>query len=209
MHPIVVLCLFALYPLGPCLRPPADTATTPLDSMTIHYSSAELHRLNTPITSVYIPTIKEHRLLRLRPRYVHRASRCKLTVRSGNSIPSLLSCHRPAGTSRDHNNKPHVRTDCLRSIAKAPHSVSISSHLNCALFYTHSFNLKESIINSFITDNNLDFICITETWQKPLEYISLNKSTPFGYSYMDKPRLDGRGGGIAVIHHLNSLSAKN
>ena len=73
-------------------------------------------------------------------------------------------------------------------------------HLKVALFNTRSLNNKSLILSEYITDNNLDFLCLTETWQKPLDYFSLNQVTPTGYTYMDKPRTEGRGGGIAAIY---------
>ncbi|KAE8288308.1 hypothetical protein D5F01_LYC12173 [Larimichthys crocea] len=46
----------------------------------------------------------------------------------------------------------------------------------------------------------LDFLCITETWHKPLDYFSLNLTTPTGYTYMDRARPEGRGGGVAAFY---------
>ena len=48
-----------------------------------------------------------------------------------------------------------------------------------------------------ITDYNL---CLTETWLKPDNYITLNESTPQDYCYKHEPRLKGKGGGVAVIY---------
>uniref|UniRef100_A0AAV2MGB8 Uncharacterized protein n=1 Tax=Knipowitschia caucasica TaxID=637954 RepID=A0AAV2MGB8_KNICA len=38
-----------------------------------------------------------------------------------------------------------------------------------------------------------------------MDYLTLNQTTPPGYSYLDNPRPEHRGGGIAVIyqHNLN------
>ncbi|XP_031723968.1 uncharacterized protein LOC116394789 [Anarrhichthys ocellatus] len=72
--------------------------------------------------------------------------------------------------------------------------------MKLALFNTRSLSNKGPIINEFITDNNLDILCLTETWQKHLGYYALNQTTPTGYHYLDKPRPDGRGGGIAPLH---------
>lgn len=33
-----------------------------------------------------------------------------------------------------------------------------------------------------------------------MDYFSLNQTTPKGYTYMDKPRPDGRGGGVSAIY---------
>ncbi|XP_010774485.1 uncharacterized protein [Notothenia coriiceps] len=72
-------------------------------------------------------------------------------------------------------------------------------HLRAALLNTRSIHNKSHILNEFIKDNNLDFLYLTETWQKPLDYFSLNQITPAGFTYIDKPRPQGQGGGIAAI----------
>ena len=43
-------------------------------------------------------------------------------------------------------------------------------------------------------------MCITETWHQPDTFSSLNESCPPGYSYLQKARSTGRGGGLSVIH---------
>ena len=72
--------------------------------------------------------------------------------------------------------------------------------LKLALLNTRSLTNKAVILNEFITDNNLDFLCITETWHNPMDYFSLNQATPPGYTYTDQPRLTGRGGGVATVY---------
>ncbi|XP_075868585.1 uncharacterized protein LOC142879305 isoform X3 [Nelusetta ayraudi] len=76
-------------------------------------------------------------------------------------------------------------------------------HLKLALFNTRSLNNKALILKKFITDNNLDFFCLTETWHKPLDYFSLNQTTPPGFTYIEKARPNGRGGGIAAVHRTD------
>lgn len=56
------------------------------------------------------------------------------------------------------------------------------------------------ILNWFITENNLDFPCHTETWHKPLDYFSLTQTTPTEFTYIDEPFLKGCGGGVAPIY---------
>uniref|UniRef100_UPI0035900AD0 uncharacterized protein n=1 Tax=Myxine glutinosa TaxID=7769 RepID=UPI0035900AD0 len=77
---------------------------------------------------------------------------------------------------------------------------SVQNNIKLTLFNTRSLNNKCLILNEYILDNKLDFLCLTETWQQPLDYYTLNLTTPNGYSYVNKPRSEGRGGGIAVIH---------
>ena len=72
-------------------------------------------------------------------------------------------------------------------------------YLKLALFNTRSLNNKSLILNEFITDKQLD-LCLTETWQNPLDHFALNQTTPARYSYLDNPRSEGRGGGIAAVY---------
>ena len=46
----------------------------------------------------------------------------------------------------------------------------------------------------------LDFFFLTETRQQPNDFATLNDSTPPGFVYICRPRGNGRGGGLAVIH---------
>ena len=51
-----------------------------------------------------------------------------------------------------------------------------------------------------ISDNNLDVLCLTETWLKPNDYITINESTTQDYCYKHEPLLKRKGGGVAVIY---------
>jgi len=42
-------------------------------------------------------------------------------------------------------------------------------------------------------------LCLTETWLKRDDYITLNESTFQDYCYKHKPGLKGKGGGAATI----------
>jgi hypothetical protein len=46
---------------------------------------------------------------------------------------------------------------------------------------------------------------LNETWQKTLDYFEPNQNTPVEYSYLDNPRSEGRGGGIAAVYHQDLL----
>ncbi len=56
-----------------------------------------------------------------------------------------------------------------------------------------------------ITDHKLDVLCLTETWLKPDEYITLIRSTPRDYCYKNEPHPKGKAGGVATIYN-NILS---
>jgi len=139
--------------------------------MTLSYSIAELLQLkhiSTPPCPMMISAISEHGLLQ-RPKYIHPSSGRKFVYsRSGHSISSIWYAARTdTPPPFHHHNNQHVHSACLRPLPKAPQPVQTQPHLKLALFNTRSLNNKGLILNEFITDNNLDFLCITETWQKP------------------------------------------
>ncbi|XP_034053520.1 uncharacterized protein LOC117533727 isoform X3 [Gymnodraco acuticeps] len=97
-----------------------------------------------------------------------------------------------------HYNKQHVNLTNLLPIPRSTQPPPMQRHLRAALLNTRSINNKSNILNKFIKDNNLDFLYLTETWQKPQDFFLLNEITPAGFTYIDKPR-PLRGGGIAAI----------
>uniref|UniRef100_A0A8C6S6Z5 Reverse transcriptase domain-containing protein n=1 Tax=Neogobius melanostomus TaxID=47308 RepID=A0A8C6S6Z5_9GOBI len=193
---------------------------SPAPSMALRYTSSQLFRFNhrAPSSLDITTTLQQHCLLRRRP-YIHRGSRRSLlyNLSGENSIPSLWSARSSLPLAHRHNNIRirHLRTHHVTSSNLLPVSTSATwtsqqKPLKTALFNTRSLNNKSLLLCEFINDNKLDILCLTETWHKPLEYIALNQTTPPGYSYIDNPRLDRRGGGIAVIHRsdisLRSIS---
>ena len=172
-----------------------------LPGMALRYSAARLLQLNNHSTPLCISVIKNHKLLK-RTRYIHRGSGRKFVYfHTGHSIPVLWSAERTPTFRLRHHNNTDERAPCLQALAMTPESIlTTQSNMKLTLFNTRSLNNKSHILNEFILDNKLDFLCLTETWQQPLDYLSLNLTTPNGYSYINKPRSEGRGGGIAVIH---------
>ncbi|XP_056301953.1 uncharacterized protein LOC130214336 isoform X1 [Danio aesculapii] len=71
--------------------------------------------------------------------------------------------------------------------------------MKLGLLNIRSLAPKALIINEIITDNNLNALCLTETWLKQNDYISLNEATPPGFLYKHEARQTGRGGGVASI----------
>ncbi|KAI5607668.1 hypothetical protein C0J50_6988, partial [Silurus asotus] len=95
--------------------------------------------------------------------------------------------------ARSRNNLIEVKTE----------KCQINKHqkvLKFGLLNIRSLAPKALIINEMITENNLDALCLTETWIKPGDYMGLNESTPSGYVYKHEPRQTGRGGGVGTIY---------
>ncbi len=159
------------------------------------YSAADLHKLR--FVTKPPPLLLNHPDLVCRPKYIHRGSCRNIRITSTNSDysgHSVILVYYPktknAGRSVDHE----VLTPFPRSDYNMP------SALHFGLFNVRSLNNKTSLIHELIEDQNIDFMCVTETWQKPNDYFYLNQTVPSGYEYISKPRYSGKGGGLALIY---------
>ena len=63
-----------------------------------------------------------------------------------------------------------------------------------------------------IVERDLDVLCLTETWLKEEgDDVNIGEMTPPGFSFLHRPRVSGRGGGVALIfrQHLNVRLCKH
>lgn len=170
-------------------------------STLIQYMSAELlqlrfHRSAPPPVLHHFPDIAHLP----RRRYIHRGAGRSYHIDDSTAINSIWSSirrHPPRNTRRkvDHN--------ALASLARSA-NVSFSnqhSDVKLGLFNIRSLTGKGQLLQDLLLDRKYDFLCLTETWQHPNDFSQLNESTPPGFVYTCQPRLTGRGGGLAIIHH--------
>lgn len=109
-------------------------------------------------------------------------------------------------TSR-HNWRSCDCVSCLRSVpshsapsqsAVVDASLSNVTLLHFALLNARSISNKSFILNELFISENIDFMFLTETWQRENEFIHLNELCPVGCSVNGMPRMARRGGGLAV-----------
>ena len=93
------------------------------------------------------------------------------------------------------------RPRCLRPLPRASTFGRAGSDLiHFGLLNARSIANKSFILNDLFDSLDLDFMLITETWQKTDEFTSLNELCPQNCSFSCVPRATGRGGGLASIH---------
>uniref|UniRef100_A0A672G1H3 Reverse transcriptase domain-containing protein n=1 Tax=Salarias fasciatus TaxID=181472 RepID=A0A672G1H3_SALFA len=93
-------------------------------------------------------------------------------------------------------------THCLRPITlDTSDPTSVTSHsIHLGLLNACSIGNKSFSLNDLISRENMDIMCITETWQKEEEFIHLNELCPTGFAVHGKPRPHRGGGGLAFVH---------
>lgn len=63
------------------------------------------------------------------------------------------------------------------------------------LFNARSICNKAFMINDFVVENDIEMLCLTETWLKSNDQLVINELTPRGYIFEHNDR-KGRGGGV-------------
>ena len=64
-------------------------------------------------------------------------------------------------------------------------------------------------MNDLIVKRDLDVLCLSETWLREAgDDVSIGEMTPPGFSFLHRPRVSGRGGGVEIIcrQHLRVCS---
>ena len=87
---------------------------------------------------------------------------------------------------------------------------SSAADTTVCLWNAHSVRNKSHLLHDYISEYEVDIMCITETWLRSDDDVIIGECTPPGYSALSIPRPgDSHGGGLAVIFrsHLG-LSSK-
>ncbi|XP_063340822.1 uncharacterized protein LOC134635361 [Pelmatolapia mariae] len=167
------------------------------------YSADELLRLRFHLASPPPAALHLHTDIAFLPRrkYIHRGSRRYFHHDDSKPIQSLWSTSRRPPRNSDRAADHSVLASLPRSANTSDQSDN--TDVNFGLLNIRSLTSKGHLIRDLLTDRKFDFFCLTETWQQPNDFSSLNDSTPQGFVYTCQPRKSGRGGGLAVIYREN------
>ena len=87
-----------------------------------------------------------------------------------------------------------------------------ATHVIVGVWNARSAVNKALEVNDMIVERDLDVLCLTETWlREEGDDVSIGEMTPPGFSFLHRPRVSGRGGGVALIfrQHLNVRLCKH
>lgn len=111
--------------------------------------------------------------------------------------------HRPPRLYRRGVNLSNLRR--LSRALPAKEDYSLTKRLT--LINVRSLSNKTFILHEFFKAKELDLLFLTETWVCSGDLTPFSESVPLNCNFLNKPRLTGRGGGLAVIFK-NSLNCK-
>lgn len=107
------------------------------------------------------------------------------------------------------------RSAAARQAQRAPNSVegvtSTFSLLRCMLANARSMCNKSDLISDCISQHQIDFLCLTESWltgDDTFDEAVLTTSCPSSHSFISSPRCNKRGGGLAVLYRSTIKVAK-
>ncbi|KAF7235017.1 C-type lectin domain family 2 member D, partial [Varanus komodoensis] len=105
------------------------------------------------------------------------------------------SLHHSPRPSYPHNNNP-VSQRVPGSLVSHPLGLTV------LLLNARSVNNKSALIHDLIVDEGADLACITETWAGGGD-VALSQVCPPGYLVQHCSRLEGRGGGVALVYRAS------
>ena len=168
---------------------------SPVDIMVIHYNRSQLLSLYSPpgksikLNNQVLSTLKEYGILTYRGK------------RAG----------RPRTRVKDTNNGVHWSN--LTKI-KTDKTFYLNENRKCRLHIstvnTRSVRGKSAELIQHVFEEKIDICVITETWLQPDgDDVVRGELRQDGYSLDDVPRLDRKGGGIALLHRENLKVSRN
>ena len=131
-----------------------------------------------------------------------RSRSCGKNLKKGRPIDLIAPCVLPVGPQTDLRMPSSVNFNNLITIPLQT-KPTLANDISIALFNARSVNSpeKRTEINTFITDENIQLMFLTETWLRARgDDARCSDLTPAGYSIRSFPR-PSRGGGLAVIFH--------
>ncbi|XP_048016198.1 uncharacterized protein LOC125248394 isoform X3 [Megalobrama amblycephala] len=113
----------------------------------------------------------------------------------------IYCCQRQArrkGTRRQSNDQGLIWS--WPTLCSYKHDKNETSKIRLAQLNVRSMNKKAALLHDIILDGKLDFLCLCETLHHQNDCYNLNQASPPGYTFIDRPRITAKGGGLAILY---------
>ena len=93
----------------------------------------------------------------------------------------------------------NINTETSRPAIQEPITNDSTSTLNLSLWNSQSVGNKP--ICEYVTDRDIDILCLTETWLRKDDPVVIGEISPPGYSFINVPRnSNNHRGGVGILY---------
>jgi len=145
----------------------------------------------------------------------HVSERCSRRLNIHHRPQNTRSTSMVGLSTQRQNNFNKVNYSNLVVPLRTPFNPQVSNKTNFCILNARSICNKCLLLNEFVVENEIEILCLTETWLKSNnsnDQLIINELTPTGFLFHHVPRNNGRGGGVGILYKkslkLKKISVK-
>lgn len=123
---------------------------------------------------------------------------CRGGVRKQRTIQPVIG-HRPPTRQAIPNKQTGVDSSNLVQLITPVSALDSCTAATLGLLNVRSLRNKADFITDYACENDIDILCLTETWLTDNDASLISAIVPHGYKFQHLPRNDRRGGGVGVL----------
>ena len=97
----------------------------------------------------------------------------------------------------------------INESCKTPYNINNRLRLNVSLLNARSVRNQTNDLRDYVTENNIDIFCLTETWLKTNETAIISELVPETHTFHHFPREARNGGGVGIVLSKSFRSIKS
>ena len=123
---------------------------------------------------------------------------CRGGVRKERTIQPVIG-HRLPTRQAIPTKQTSVDSSNLVQLITPVSTLHSSTAATLGLLNVRSLRNKADFITDYACENDIDILCLTETWLTDNDACLISAIVPHGYKFQHLPRNDRRGGGVGVL----------
>ena len=131
-----------------------------------------------------------------RPCY-HETTHGKIATITGRRRPFLNDSLKKINNPALYSRRDYANIVCIQNDEN--HNKP-NCNLNVSTLNTRSVCNKSTEVLEIFDENNVDVLCITETWLKENDTVRIAELTSLGHKFIHNPRLGKSGGGVGLLY---------